>query len=184
MMSSLSRLLILALLAIFLAPRAWRNRLYRALPCGRAVRRAASSGLCPTRRQPVIASWTEDDLNKAARQLSPSLHRTEGRTRMLDDLLARYGALSQYKSIQFWSTMHQAWEPFVAQAGFTDGPAPISSRKTSSGGKEFYYCEINARTSAPSIRRGPNEWSTTRRSASVRARLHRRPQRGRRTSTG
>jgi hypothetical protein len=112
---------------------------------------------------PAIASWTESDLNKAAWQLSPCLRWTQGPTRMvtalaavfhaasLDDLLARYGALSQYKAINVWSVMHQAWEPFATQAGFTDGPAatytyPDPKPADFTAGKDFYYYEIDART--------------------------------------
>src|SRR5476649_309373 len=148
-MESVKRFLFLALLAIFSAPPAWAQSPFQGFalrpPCEGPPQPAYAAPGGP----PVIASWSEDDLNKAAWQLSPCLHWTEGRTRMatalagvfhapsLDDLLTRYGALSQYKSIHFWSTMHQAWEPFVTQAGFTDGLAvtytyPISSRETSS----------------------------------------------------
>jgi hypothetical protein len=112
---------------------------------------------------PLIASWNEDDLNKAAWQFSPCLHWTDGRTRMatalaaavhapsLDHLLVRYGALSQYKGIRFWSTMHQSWEPFVTQAGFTDGPearyiVPDLKPEDFVTGRQFYYYEIDPRT--------------------------------------
>ena len=112
---------------------------------------------------PAIASWTESDLNKAAWQLSPCLRWTQGPTRMvtalaavfhapsLDDLLARYGALSQYKAINVWSVMHQAWEPFATQAGFTDGPEakytyPDPKPADFATGKDFYYYEIDPRT--------------------------------------
>jgi hypothetical protein len=112
---------------------------------------------------PVIASWTASDINKTAWQLSPCLRWTESNTRLatalaavfrapsLDYLLARYGALSQYKSIHVWSTMHQAWEPFTTQAGFTDGPAanytyPDPKPADFVTGKDFYYYEIDPRT--------------------------------------
>ncbi len=112
---------------------------------------------------PAIASWTEDELKKAGWQLSSCLHWSEGHTRLatalaggiaapsLDQLLARYGALSQYKSIRFWSITHQAWEPFVVQAGFTEGPDakstyPDLKPEDFVTGKEFYYYETDART--------------------------------------
>jgi hypothetical protein len=112
---------------------------------------------------PAVATWSESDLNTAAWRLSPCLHWTEGRTRLatalaavvhapsLDELLARYGALSHYKSIRFWSTMHQSWEEFVAQAGFTDGPNatytyPDLKPEDFVTGKDFYYYELDPRT--------------------------------------
>ncbi len=114
-------------------------------------------------RPPAIASWTEGDLDKAAWHLSPCLRWSGGHTRLatalaavlhapsLDDLLARYGALSRYNSIHVWSTMHQAWEPFTTQAGFTDGPAanytyPDLKPADFVAGKDFYYYEIDPRT--------------------------------------
>lgn len=112
---------------------------------------------------PAIASWTESELNTQAWRLSPCLRWTEGPSRLvtalaavfhapsLDDLLTRYGALSRYKSIQVWSIMHQAWEPFTTQAGFTDGPAasytyPDLTPADFVAGKDFYYYEIDQRT--------------------------------------
>ncbi len=117
----------------------------------------------PPGSAPVIATWSESDADKAAWQLSPCLRWSAGKTRMatalaavlhapsLDDLLTRYGALSQYKSIRVWSTMHHAWEPFANQAGFTDGPAatvtyPDLKPWDFVTGKEFYYYEIDQRT--------------------------------------
>ena len=107
---------------------------------------------------PAIASWTESD--NAAWQASPCLRWTADRTRLvtalsaslhadsLDELLARYGALSRYRSIRFWSIMHQAWENFVTAAGFTDGPDarftyPDLVPDDFQTGKEFYYYEID-----------------------------------------
>jgi hypothetical protein len=128
-------------------------------PCAGAPQPAYSAPGGP----PAIASWTEGDLNKTAWQLAPCLRWTEGPTRMvtalaavlhapsLDDLLSRYGAISHYKSIHVWSTMHQAWEPFTTQAGFTDGPAanytyPDPTPADFVAGKEFFYYEIDPRT--------------------------------------
>ncbi len=75
--------------------------------------------------------------------LSASLHASS-----LDELLARYGALSQYKSIRFWSTMHQVWEELVTSAGFVDGPAARYSHPDLVPadfvpGRVFYYYEID-----------------------------------------
>ena len=124
-------------------------------PCGRLPLPADAAPGNP----PVIGSWSQADLEKAAWQHAPCLHWTDGKMRMatalaatvhapsLDDLLARYGALSQYKSIRFWSTMHQDWEEFVTQAGFTDGPSanytyPDLKAGDFTTGGDFYYYEI------------------------------------------
>jgi hypothetical protein len=128
-------------------------------PCGGPPQPAYAAPGAP----PSIATWSEDNANKVAWQHSPCLHWAGDRTRMatalsavfhapsLDELLTRYGALSQYKSIRFWSTMHQAWEPFVVQAGFTDGIAanytqPDLRPADFVTGREFYYYEIDPRT--------------------------------------
>ncbi len=155
-------LIVLAVLSASLAP-AWAQSPLQGFamrpPCDGPPHPAYAAPGGP----PLIASWTEEDLNKAAWQLSPCLHWPGGRIRMaaalaaavhapsLDGLLARYGALSQYKAIRFWSTMHQMWEPFVAQAGFTDGPEarytnPDLKPEDFVAGREFYYYEIDART--------------------------------------
>ena len=161
----MNRLFVLALLAILSATQApvWAQSPFQGFALRPPCDGPPHPAYAPPGGQPVIASWSEDDLNKAAWQLSPCLHWTEGRTRMatalagvfhapsLDDLLTLYGALSQYKSIHFWSTMHQAWEPFVTQAGFTDGLAvtytyPDLKPEDFVAGREFYYYEIDART--------------------------------------
>ena len=161
----MKRLLILIALAIPLAAQvpAWAQAPFQGFAMRPPCAGPPHPAYAPPGGAPVIVSWTEDDLNKAAWQLSPCLHWTEGRTRMatalagvvhapsLDDLLTRYGALSQYKSIHFWSTTHQAWEPFVQQAGVTDGPGanhtyPDLKPEDFVAGKEFYYYEIDART--------------------------------------
>ena len=109
---------------------------------------------------PAIAAWSESDANRAAWQASPCLHWTGGRTRMvtalaaslrassMEDLLTRYGALSQYGSIRFWSTTRQAWEELVTSAGFVDGPAATYSHPDLTPadfvpGRVFYYYEID-----------------------------------------
>jgi hypothetical protein len=114
----------------------------------------------PPGSTPAIAAWTESDSNKAAWQASPCLQWTSGRTRMvtalsaslraasLDDLLSRFGALSRYKSIRFWSIMHQTWEEMVTAAGFVDGPSARYSHPDLMpadfvSGREFYYYEID-----------------------------------------
>jgi hypothetical protein len=109
---------------------------------------------------PTIAVWTEADANRAPWQGAPCLHWTSGQTRMvtalaasiaansLDELLDRYGSLSTYKSIRFWSVMHQTWEDLVVSAGFVDGPqANYSQRDQTSAdfqtGRVLYYYEIS-----------------------------------------
>jgi len=108
---------------------------------------------------PIVGSWSEVNPNKAAWQTAPCLRWTDGHTRMstalaavvradsLDNLLTRYGALSQYKMIRFWSTMHQTWEQFVMAAGITDGPnadytLPDLQPGQFETGRSFYYYEI------------------------------------------
>lgn len=124
-------------------------------PCGEAPLPAYASPGSP----PVIGSWSAADLENAAWQHAPCLHWNDGKMRMatalaavvrapsLDGLLVRYGALSQYKSIRFWSTTHQDWEEFVAQAGFTDGPNatytyPDLKAEDFTAGRGFDYYEI------------------------------------------
>jgi hypothetical protein len=109
---------------------------------------------------PRIGVWTEADVNKAAWRAAPCLQWTGIGTRMaaalsaslhapsLDDLLVRYGAASQYKSIRFWSTVTHRWENFVSTAGFTDGPEanythPDLTADDFQAGREFYYYEID-----------------------------------------
>lgn len=109
---------------------------------------------------PIIGAWQEADPNKAPWQAAPCLHWSDGHTRMstalaavlradsLNQLLTRYGALSQYKTIRFWSTMHQTWEEFVSSAGWVDGPAasysvPDLTADQFATGREFYYFEID-----------------------------------------
>jgi hypothetical protein len=117
----------------------------------------------PVGASPVIATWDERNANKTAWQASPCLQWSGGKTRMatalsvvlhassLDELITRYGALSQYSSIRVWSTMHHAWEPFTTHAGFTDGPSaavtfPDPKASDFVTGKQFYYYEIDPRT--------------------------------------
>ncbi len=123
-------------------------------PCHGAPQPAYS----PPGGTPALAAWTDSD--HAPWQASPCLQWTSGRTRMvtalaaslhansLDELLTRYGALSKYKSIRFWSTLHQAWEDLVTVAGFTDGPAatythPDLTPADFVTGRSFYYYEID-----------------------------------------
>lgn len=158
----MKRFFLFALLALFPAVPAGAQAPLQGFalhpPCGGPPQPAYGAG-----GSPVIATWSEEDSNKAAWQHSPCLHWPADRTRLatalsavihapsLDALLAKYGALSQYKSIRFWSTMHQAWDPFVVQAGFTDGVAanythPDLKPEDFVSGREFYYYEIDPRT--------------------------------------
>lgn len=124
-------------------------------PCGESP---APAGVTPD-GPPAIAAWSDADLEKAAWRHAPCLHWGAGKMRMatalsavfhapsLDELLVRYGALSHYKSIRFWSILHQSWEEFVIQAGFTDGPkAAYTYPDLKAGdfvaGRDFYYYEI------------------------------------------
>lgn len=109
---------------------------------------------------PAIATWNEADANTAPWRASPCLRWTGGPPRMitalagtlqansLDELLDRYAALSRYPSIRFWSTTHQAWEPFANSAGFVDGPEAHYSQPDLKAadfvtGRTFYYYEID-----------------------------------------
>jgi len=109
---------------------------------------------------PIIGSWHEADPNKAPWQAAPCLRWSDGHTRMstalaaamragsLEQLLTRYGALSKYNLIRFWSVLHQNWEEFVSSAGFVDGPAaryslPDLTAEQFVTGREFYYYEID-----------------------------------------
>ncbi|HZP98725.1 MAG TPA: DUF6675 family protein [Reyranella sp.] len=108
---------------------------------------------------PAIATWSEADSRawqaapclqwnagahpRMVTALAASLHATS-----LDDLLARYGALSRYNTIRYWSTLRQAWDELVSHAGFTDGPAanyshPDLTPDQFATGREFYYYEID-----------------------------------------
>ena len=114
----------------------------------------------PPGHPPAIVTWSEENANVAPWRASPCLRWTAGRPRMvaalsgtlqagsLDELLVRYGALSQYKSIRFWSTLHQAWEELVTSAGFVDGPeahysAPDLTEADYVSGRSLYYYEID-----------------------------------------
>lgn len=107
---------------------------------------------------PATAVWTEGALNKAAWAAAPCLRWVGGKVRMasalaatlatpgLDPLLVRLGALSQYKSIRFWSVMYENWDEFVAGAGFIDGPQsqqtlPDLKPEDYVAGRQFYYFE-------------------------------------------
>jgi hypothetical protein len=109
---------------------------------------------------PAIAAWSESDADRAAWRTTPCLQWTAGSTRMvtalaaslragsLDELLARYGSLSHYSSIKYWSVMHQDWEELVRFAGVTDGPAahyslPDIAPAALVAGGSFYYYEID-----------------------------------------
>jgi hypothetical protein len=66
----------------------------------------------------------------------------------LDELLGRFGALSQYKSIRFWSVMYETWDDFVASSGFVDGPqgqqvVPDHAPADYVVGRDFYYFETS-----------------------------------------
>jgi hypothetical protein len=108
--------------------------------------------------KPAIAVWSEGDLSRAAWQAAPCLNWAGGKVRMatalgatiaapsLDELLGRFGALSQYKSIRFWSTMYDHWEEFVGGAGITDGPDarysyPDLKAADFTAGRSFFYYE-------------------------------------------
>lgn len=107
---------------------------------------------------PATAVWSEGSLNKAAWAAAPCLRWTGGKVRLVsalaatlatptvDSLLVRFGALSQYKSIRFWSIMYETWDEFVADAGFIDGPQsqrtlPDLMADGFVGGRELYYFE-------------------------------------------
>lgn len=107
---------------------------------------------------PAILVWPESSLNKTAWAASPCLHWGSGKVRMavalaatlnassLDELLGRFGALSQYKSIRFWSVMYETWDEFVASSGFVDGPqgqqvVPDHPPADYVAGRDFYYFE-------------------------------------------
>lgn len=107
---------------------------------------------------PATAVWSEGSLNKAAWAAAPCLRWLGGKVRMasalaatlsapaLDPLLVRFGALSQYKSIRFWSIMNENWDEIVANAGFVDGPQsqtvlPDLRPDDYAVGRELYYFE-------------------------------------------
>lgn len=107
---------------------------------------------------PATAAWSEGALNKAAWAAAPCLRWTGGKVRLasalaatlttptVDSLLVRFGALSQYKSIRFWSIMYETWDEFVADAGFIDGPQsqhtlPDLKADGFVVGRELYYFE-------------------------------------------
>lgn len=109
---------------------------------------------------PAILVWPESSLNKTAWAAAPCLHWGAGKMRMavalaatlnassLDELLSRFGALSQYKSIRFWSVMYETWDDFVASSGFVDGPqgqqvVPDHAPVDYVVGRDFYYFETS-----------------------------------------
>lgn len=109
---------------------------------------------------PAIMVWPESSLNKTAWAAAPCLHWGGGKMRMavalaatlnassLDELLGRFGALSQYKSIRFWSVMYETWDDFVASSGFVNGPegqqvVPDHAPADYVAGRDFYYFETS-----------------------------------------
>ena len=92
--------------------------------------------------------------------LAPCLHWGGGKMRLavalaatlnatsLDELLVRFGALSRYKSIRFWSVMYETWDDFVDSSGFVDGPEgqqvlPDYAPADYVTGRDFYYFEAS-----------------------------------------
>lgn len=109
---------------------------------------------------PAIMVWPESSLNKSAWAAAPCLHWGGGKMRLavalaatlnatsLDELLVRFGALSRYKSIRFWSVMYETWDDFVDSSGFVDGPEgqqvlPDYAPADYVTGRDFYYFEAS-----------------------------------------
>ena len=81
-------------------------------------------------RPPTVAVWNESALSKAGWQPPACLNWTSERTRLavalagefrfagtVDDLLARFGVFSAYKSIRYWSVSSQSWQTLVSDSG-------------------------------------------------------------------
>jgi len=95
-------------------------------PCGGPSQPASAA----SDRPPATAVWSEQALRKAGWKPPTCLNWTSEGTRLavglagdfrfggtVDDLLARFGAFSAYKSIFYWSTSKQSWQNLVSDAG-------------------------------------------------------------------
>jgi hypothetical protein len=83
--------------------------------------------------------------------LAATFRNNEGR----DALLSRFGAISQWVGIRYWSTTDQAWRPlFRASAALTDASGPPRGDFTLAemvGGKPLYFSQTDGRTQRPII---------------------------------
>ena len=120
-----------------------------------------SPAYAPLGKPPMLAAWGEAELRRTGWRMPPCLSSTDVRTRMvtvlaaelpftgsLDDLLARFGALSHYPSIRFWSVLNQEWRNLVSASGLLDGPDAQIVRPDPAGsdfvaGRDMYYFEVN-----------------------------------------
>lgn len=130
-------------------------------PCGGPSQPAAAA----SDRPPATAVWSERALRKAGWTPPACLNWTLENTRLavalagdfrfagtIDDLLARFGAFSAYKSIRYWSVNHQGWQNLVSEAG-PDLRAPDLVAGSSSdyfengrAGRTIYRLKILERT--------------------------------------
>jgi hypothetical protein len=77
---------------------------------------------------------------------------------VVDELLARFGALSRWKGIRYWSLSDRRWETFITDSAALADPSPQGRRpdftpaelKT---GADFYFLRSDDSTSAPVIYR-------------------------------
>jgi hypothetical protein len=117
-------------------------------PCGGPSQPAAAAA----GRPPVTAVWNEQALRKAGWRPPACLNWTPERTKLAvvlagdfhfagtaDDLLARLGAFSAYKSIRYWSVSQHGWQGLVSEAGRVGGPDLAASDLVA--GSSFDYFE-------------------------------------------
>lgn len=99
-------------------------------PCGASSQPAAA----PSGGAPATAVWSEQALRKTGWTPPTCLNWTAGQTRLaialagdfrfdgtVDELLARFGAFSAYKSIRYWSVSAHGWQNLASDAGRVGG---------------------------------------------------------------
>ena len=122
---------------------------------------------------PTIAIWHREDLgqgNRSSSSCTGSPSPIDSRSRLIvtlrgsfhfdgsmSTILARVGAISALRSIQYWSTTDRKWGPFSNDASALTGPDSTSRRLDFSAsefvkGAELYYWEDDPHT-GPAIYR-------------------------------
>lgn len=124
-------------------------------PCGGPSQPAAAA----TDRPPAIAVWNEQALRKAGWRPPACLNWTSERTRLaialagdfrfagtVDDLLARLGAFSAYKSIRYWSVSRHGWQDLVSEAARVGGPDLAASDLVAGSSFDYFENDLAGRT--------------------------------------
>jgi len=75
-----------------------------------------------------------------------------------DDLLSRFGRVSEMRNIRYWSVSDQAWRPLIQDAGALEGPEPAQRREDFAigdlkAGGAFHFLQVETRLSVPIVYR-------------------------------